>query len=486
MAVSQVIITGISLFLLYRYLLDTLGPEAVGIWSVVLATSSVAQISEMGLAGSAIKFIAGARAHGDHAKACNIIQTAFITIAGVLALVLIILYEGFAWLINVIVPENYSNEALSVLPYAIASVWIGGAGGVLHFSLDGCQRIDLRVIIAISGNLLFLSLVYALTPRYLLEGLGISQICHSIFILVASWYCLRKAIPSLPVFPYRWSLVTLKEMLGYGIKYQLISIFMLLYEPLTKALLTKFGGLNATAYFEMANRMVRQFRALVISANQVLVPKVAADYATNNADIGRIYIESYRVILFISVSMYSIILISTSLIGQLWIGHDEPLFNRFAVIIAIGYLVNTLSAPAYFMNIGTGALRWNLISHILLGMLTAIFGYILGKYYGAIGVVLGAMIALVISSIIIILAYQTCNNVSLRTLAQSENLALIIISLAVVLIVRLSDDALLSCSQALICRLYMIIPGVGIILLISWLHPLRPIIVARILRGTKS
>ena len=46
----------------------------------------------------------------------------------------------------------------------------------------------------------------------------------------------------------------------------------MLLDPLAKVLLSRFGGLSAVAYFEMANRMVSQARSLIASANQVLVP----------------------------------------------------------------------------------------------------------------------------------------------------------------------------------------------------------------------
>jgi O-antigen/teichoic acid export membrane protein len=49
----------------------------------------------------------------------------------------------------------------------------------------------------------------------------------------------------------------------------------MLYDPITKALLTKFGGLSLVGYYEMANKLIYQIRSLKVSANQILVPAFA-------------------------------------------------------------------------------------------------------------------------------------------------------------------------------------------------------------------
>ena len=50
MSVVQVVVTSGILFVLYRFLIRTIGVEKLGIWSVVLSTSSVAGIANLGLA----------------------------------------------------------------------------------------------------------------------------------------------------------------------------------------------------------------------------------------------------------------------------------------------------------------------------------------------------------------------------------------------------------------------------------------------------
>jgi hypothetical protein len=46
---------------------------------------------------------------------------------------------------------------------------------------------------------------------------------------------------------------------------QAITISQMLYDPITKGLLVKFGGLDLAGYYEMANRLVVQLRGFIVS-----------------------------------------------------------------------------------------------------------------------------------------------------------------------------------------------------------------------------
>lgn len=466
MATVQVIITGAVLFILYRYLLRTLGADHVGIWSVALATASVLRISELGLAGGATKFLAAANAKDDFRKAAEVVETTVLTIAITLAIALIVGYPLICLLLGKIVPPTHLPTAIEIIPYALVSVWLMGAGGVIHVSLDGCQRADLRASVAMVAVVLYLLLVYLLIPPYGLIGLGLAQIIQAFFIMVASWILLRREISALSIVPFRWRIYIFQEMLLYGASFQLISIFSMLFEPLTKAFLTKFGSLSATTYFEMANRMVTQFRALVVSANQVLVPKIAAVQETSPGQILQIYRDSYRAVFFLIIPLFSLLIVATPLIGLIWIGFYEPNFVFFGVILVLGYLINTLSVPAYFMNLGIGSLRWNVISHMVLGLFVATLGYTFGVIAGGRGVVIGTVTALTLSSAIIILGTHKDHKISYGDLLPNESLLILFIACGSIVIEMLFTNNLIHNSIILLITFVALLPAI-------WLHPMR-------------
>src|SRR2546422_10484826 len=76
LSVVQVVVAGGALLFFYRYLLDTIGVAAVGVWSVVLATTSVGRIADFGMSGGVSRFVARAGARNGVLQAATYVETA--------------------------------------------------------------------------------------------------------------------------------------------------------------------------------------------------------------------------------------------------------------------------------------------------------------------------------------------------------------------------------------------------------------------------
>lgn len=479
MAVIQALVSGGTLFLLYRYLLQELGSDKVGIWAIVLATASASRISEMGFTGSAVKFTAQYLARGEADRAAGVIQTTVITIGVILAGVLTIGYPVIIWLMAKFIPVANLPSAYSILPYALVSVWIGAVAGVYTSGLEGCQRIDLRAWVSMSVAILFLGFTWILVPRYGLVGLAWAQIGQGGSMLIGSWLLLQRELPALPLLPSGWRYALFREMFQYGANFQVTSIFSMLFEPVTKALMAKYGGLSLTAYYEMANRMVIQFRSLLVAANQVVVPRIAALHEREPEAVRDTYRESYRIVFFLALPLYAGIAAVAPLASELWIGHYELSFVRYSMLLAAGFWLNTLVGPAYFVNLGTGLLRWNTLSHVGIGILNGVLGYLLGSVLGGDGVILGYVLALVAGSSLIVLGYHHEHHIPLAELLPRESKKLFITCFAGLLpgwiIFNLCDSPgkpLAKAGLSLLLSIVIIGPA-------CWMHPLRKILMTR-------
>jgi O-antigen/teichoic acid export membrane protein len=429
MAVLQALISGAVLFFLFRYLLKTIGAEQVGVWSIVLASASVAKISEMGFSGCAVKFTAKYIASGDRKRASEVIQTTIITIGVLLVVIFAGGYQVIAWALGRMMQGHSLDSAVLLLPYALISMWIASISGVLLSGLDGCQCVNLRASISIFGSLVLLLLVWLMVPTHGLIGLAWAQIGQGIFMLIGGWVFLRRQMPSLPQIKFKWSYPLFREMLNYGFNFQVISFFSILFDPLTKVLMAKFGGLTSVAYYEMANRMVTQFRSLLVSANQVMVPKTAELHEESPEKIQNIYMYCYRAMVFISTPLFSGVAAIAPLVSEVWIGRYEPQFIFYVYVLCGAYWINTLTVPAYFIFMGTGKMRWNSISHILIAFLNITIGYILGIFIGGYGVALGYALALIIGSCSIIFGYHFENNNRFGIFFPKESRYLLIVSI---------------------------------------------------------
>lgn len=474
MSIVQVVWLGIILFILYQFLLRTIGVEQLGIWSVVLATTAVTRITDFGLSGSVVKFVAKYIARGEQDSVAGVVQTAALSVGALIGLILLAVYPFAGWLLGYIIPESGLKLALSILPYAFISLWVTAITSVFQAGLDGCQRVDLRSILLIAGATFHLLLSFTLVPTHGLIGLAYAQVIQASAVLVGSWLLLKRFCIALPVVPHRWSRSLFREMVGYGVNFQIVSIFQMLYDPITKGLLTKFGGLTMVGYYEMASKMIHQFRALIVSANQVLVPTIADLQEKEPEIIQKIYKKSYHLLVYFALPLYSIIIASTPMISELWIGRYEPIFVFFSILLAIGWLFNTLGAPAYFANLGIGDLRWNTGGHIMIGLLNAALGLLFGKLYGGTGVVIAWILSLAIGSDAIVLAYHLRHKIPLKELVPKESRGIVLacgVSLLASLFVYYrfydSNSIPIALAAAVSLAPLALIPAA------MWLHPMR-------------
>jgi O-antigen/teichoic acid export membrane protein len=379
-AVGQVIVTSVVLFMLYRYLIKTIGVERLGIWSVVMAAASALRIGEMGLSGSATKYVAKYYALNQPKKAAMVVQTAALSLAVIVALFLAILYPLLHWGFAFIFPVNSLEEARILLPFALFYLWLITISGVFQSGLDGCLRTDLRGLLVIGGNFLLLGLALVMVPRFGLIGLVYAQLFQAFAMALIGWAFLRYAIKDLPIVLRQWSYGSFKEILGYSANLQLINICVMLFEPVTKMFLAKFGGLSMAGYYEMAQRLVSQIRAVLLAANKILVPVIARLHETDPKRIQDIYKDDYRMLLYLALPAYMGIVALSPVISELWIGRYTEIFVLFLMVLSSAAFLHILTGPAYFMNLGTGHLKWNVAAHVMMSAGNLLLAFFLGSW----------------------------------------------------------------------------------------------------------
>lgn len=415
--IGQVLVSGLVLFILYRYLLNQLGVKQIGVWSIVLAAVSVSRIGDFGLSAGVVKFVAQALARGERERAGEVVETIVLTLGGLMAIVLIAAFPLFQRVIEYLLPGEGLATALLILPYALLSLWATVIAGGILGGLDGCQRIDLRSGLMAASQIIYLGLTILWVPTHGLEGVARAQLTQSLCLVIASWWVLRRTIAPVPWVPVRWRGAVLRDMLGYGVNFQIISIVAMLFDPVTKGLMSKFGGLAPLGYYEMASKLVLQMRAVIVESNRTVVPLVARlTEGSNYLELRRTYEMSFRLLLVVSATSYAIIVLCGPMISLFWIGRIEETFVAFLIFISVGWFLNTLAGPAYFHNLGTGYLKWNVISHVLIGVLNLSLGIPAGMLWGSSGVVIAFVISLAIGSMVIIFSEQVSREVVIANL----------------------------------------------------------------------
>lgn len=472
------------LFVLYRYINTTLGVEQLGVWSVVLATASASRLADLGLSAGITRFVARDLAREEPHRAADVIDTGAITLMLALGLILPALYPLLARLLPHLFETAYLLQALEILPYALLSLWFTIVAAVSQGGLEGCQRMDLRAGMVIAGQVILVGLAFWMVPRHGLIGLAWAQLAQGAFLVVVGRLLLRYALPKLPWLPSHWRFPVLREMLGYGLNLQAANLCMLLLDPVTKALMARFGGPAAAGYFEMANQVVLRMRALIVAANQAIVPRVAELAETEPTRLPALYHANVRALLFITLPAYTLLFSWTGIISWLLLGAVQAQFVLLLQLVILAWTLNTLNAPAYFMNMGTGRVGWNTFSHALMGATNATLGWFFGAAHGTEGVVFAYTSALIVGSLFLIISFHLHNRQDWRAWVASENIGLAALCLAVVVISSRSPMSIGAPAPAETISLLLLPPM--LLLAAVWRHPLRKLASDRLNRRVKK
>jgi len=445
-AVVQVVVAGLMYFFLYRYLIEKLGASQLGVWALVLSTSSIASLANFGITSGLVKFVADYKAKGNFADMNKLIFTAFISIIVFFTVLIVIAYVVVYLIINQIVDKQYIPLALKILPYSLLCLFINEVGGVFTSILEGFQKNYIRNLIYVVATLLFLFISYALVPIYGLAGVAYAQVIQSILITVSAVFAGSYLIKGFSVFRWNWDKDIFKSLISYGSKFQLVSLLQMLYEPATKALLTRFGGLPAVGFYEMATRLVNQVRALIVNANQVMVPVVAEAAYIGQHEVRKLYIKSMSVTLFINIPLIAAILCFSPFISYYWIGHYESNFTFPLSVLAVAMFFNIMCGPAFFSSLGEGKLNLLVWVNGLMGILNISLGLGLGYLFKGDGVILSWGITYAVCSLILIFFYQKSLDVKFKNIfSRSDNIlffvSIVYTALAVIIAARMKNNS---------------------------------------------
>jgi len=170
------------------------------------------------------------------------------------------------------------------------------------------------------------------------------------------------------------------------------------------------------------------------------------------------------------VLFYGLIGISVTTICRLWLGQYQATFIQFALLLNIGWFVNTLIGPAYFSNLGSGKLRANVISDAIMGLCSPFLAAVLGYSFGGVGVVVGTILGLITGSIFLLISHIKQSDLSWTTFILPKDMVnLLGVAVLVVILSNYGRDQQSS---------FLIVIGSAVLssiplLLLSWFNPLR-------------
>lgn len=403
--IGEILAASASLFLLFKVIVDALGIEALGVWSLVLATTSLARLADVGVTGGVGKFVAHTSAQRDRELgiisplAC--IETAIVANALLYVAIALVAFWPARQGILAVLQDGPAEMALELLPYALLSFVLGSMSGTVGAGLLGLNRSDLKSQVMIGGTALQLAVTVALVPEWGLPGVAAGQIAQHILVtlvawLLACWQVERKWRLRLPV---RMSMALLRPLVSYGVRLQGVTLASFLYEPAVKFLIASVGGAAALGIFEMAFRLITQSRQFLAAPCQNLLPLYVAAHE-RGGDIRTIYGPATVIVALLAAAGLLCLVLVTPWISLIWIGRVEPLLASYVSMLAGGWLLNMAAMPAFYLGMASGHLRWNILGSLLATLGAVLICKVFSSHFGAAGVVAAASFSVALGAVV--------------------------------------------------------------------------------------
>lgn len=354
----------LSYFIVMRYVVSAGGTELVGLWGLTVGFVSFLRLADFS-GSSGLSRLVAISADAPRLRV-GYIDTTTIWIVGFYTLVGLLAYWPIrSWLIGA-VPTELHTLGINLLSIAIVSMPLGVLGVAESYALDGLGRTGLRVAINISAQILFVVVTLVLLPRLSILGLAYAQLAQFSFVVIGARIMLLRSLPEMPILPWRFSREAAKVSIPFGIKLQVMSLPMALFDPLARIALNNLAGLSFVGIYDLTYKIAGNVRTIIQATMTPFIPRLAQVFAGNRAE-ARAYAAriSGGSILFTSVA-YSMMFLLAPLLSIFLLGEVSATFVSMLSIMGLAWGLSTYGIVYHLTARATGIVIWSTIGQWLI------------------------------------------------------------------------------------------------------------------------
>jgi O-antigen/teichoic acid export membrane protein len=349
-------------FVVAPFLVRSLGDATYGLWILIASLTGYFGLLDLGVRGSAGRYIAFYRAKSDSRGVNSIFNTALAFLAGAALLAWIGTFGVrlfFFHLFPQVAPDQVSQAdlALAVVGWNLALTLLLS---LFDATLWALQRFDLLNAVDIPFVIVRAVLIFTLVGRgndlVVLAGITLG---------VTAGRGLAKAVlaflvePSLRVNGADISRAAFRQLLGYGLWHFLLSVSRLAHGQIGPLLIGLRLTIDLVTPYAIAARLIGYASSVLISATGVLTPLAASFDAEESRDRQRtLFLEGSKYCAALAFFFFTLFLCLGRPLLRLWMG---PLWQRafpLLVILAIGEALPMAQWVTQSMILGMGRHSW--------------------------------------------------------------------------------------------------------------------------------
>lgn len=399
--IASIGVKGISMLVSFALVPMTIGyvsSELYGVWLTLSSILTWLGFLDIGFSQGLKNKLTEAIAHDDWAKGKSLVSTTYfmmilIFVPVCLVLELVIPLVDWSSLLNV--SPKYSSEIVLAMHILIAMACLQMIVNVVVSVVAAFQKVALSNTFVPIGNIISLIIIFVLTKTCppSLVALAFSLAAMPILVTIIASLILfngifRKVSPNFRYFNKSY----IKELFGLGYKFFIINIQVLVLYQSTNVLISNVSSPMEVTTYNIAYKLLNCAMMIYIMTTAPLWPAYTDAYTKGDYDWMKAMRRKMERVLLLSMLACAVITLLSPIIYKLWIGDQVPVPFTMTVMVCVYVMVYCWSNLNGTLIVGMGKLKVNTIN-CLVGMFLHIpLSLLLGKYYGAYGVLVSLIV----------------------------------------------------------------------------------------------
>jgi O-antigen/teichoic acid export membrane protein len=351
---APVVTTFLFSFILAPIMLSRLGLAQFGVWAVTGALAQYARLLDFGITNSMARFVALFDARGDRRAIEETIGIGAVAATAITMLTIV----------AAILAAPLVAEVLGVLnaeEMRVVLLCSGGISASYLFSAVvtavpvGLRRMGPPNVAQTAGNVVnFIASLAALALSTRLEPYALANLGAAVvgFLITVGAFVYVWSAP----FLRRPPVSRVREILGFGVKSQLVILAQLVNAQTDKLIIAAMLGPRTAGAYEIGNRVVQGTLSLGVLTLSALIPAATADIVQRGKGVIAEYLERYTVrSLAIAFPLFGMICVSAPYLLIAWLGQTPPDAVQIIALLSVSYAISMTTGVAMTLVVSDGA-----------------------------------------------------------------------------------------------------------------------------------
>jgi O-antigen/teichoic acid export membrane protein len=350
---------------------QALGPQRFGLWSLVSTAAGFSLVFDLGLAAAVTRFVAAHRVTGEEAAMRGALT---LGVAGSAAL------GALWWLAVALVPGpllSFARVEPALVPEATRMLWIMGIAFLLQLvaaalsaALAGFQRFDrIGINLVWATGVQIAGIVLAVWWGAGLIGLAWAAAAGALVALLAAWQALRAVWPGAGLGGGDTLARAWHGFGGFGLALQVVNLGILALYQLPKLFLARFVSLESVGHYELGYRVAFSAWSLPTLLLSPLLPAASRLEAEGDRErLVRLYRRASRYHLALALPLAAALNALAGPLFTLWLGPGHAPAAGVLQEIARLLAVNVLTSAGCMLARGMGR-PWGEAGYLTLAVL---------------------------------------------------------------------------------------------------------------------